>query len=76
MFIVKKYIKILKKIIWKIMNNVPYIERPLPKNPFVFNNNLSINKIFTAKQTGELLEIRRRIIQQDLLKYKKGKGQS
>lgn len=29
------------------------------------DNNLSINKIFTAKQTGELLEIRRRIIQQD-----------
>ena len=23
------------------MNNVPYIERPLPKNPFVFNKNIS-----------------------------------
>ena len=55
MYTIKNYIKILKKIIRKVLINIPYIERPLPKNPFAFNN--AITKEFFINLNNEALKI-------------------
>ena len=38
---IKDYIRIIKNIFRKLLINIPYIERPLPRNPFIYNRKIS-----------------------------------
>ena len=64
----KKYNEFSKNVISKPKLNIStlfnIIVDELKIVSFHDDNNLTINKIFTAEQTGELLEIRRRITEQ------------